>query len=51
MIVSYEFDKWFTLMLGGSPKIGALVYGSMLFDLDRNLKGKKDKKKNVTIEE
>ena len=48
MQVSYEFPKWFTLQVGGSniynnkhieaygsPKIGALVYGSMLFDLDR----------------
>ncbi|MDB5228318.1 MAG: TonB-dependent receptor [Bacteroidota bacterium] len=48
MQVSYEFPKWFTLQVGGSniynnkhieaygsPKIGGLVYGSMLFDLDR----------------
>jgi hypothetical protein len=51
MQVQYEFEKWFTLQVGGSniynnehieaygsPMIGALVYGSMLFDLDRNNK-------------
>ena len=48
MQVSYEFPRWFTLQVGGSniynnkhieaygsPMIGALVYGSMLFDLER----------------
>lgn len=48
MQVNYEFPRWFTLQVGGSniynnrhieaygsPKIGALVYGSMLFDLER----------------
>lgn len=48
MQVSYEFKKWFTLQVGGSniynnkhieaygsPKIGGLVYGAMIFDLDR----------------
>jgi iron complex outermembrane receptor protein len=48
MQVSYEFPRWFTLQVGGSniynnrhieaygsPKIGALVYGSMVFDLER----------------
>ncbi len=57
MNVSYEFEKWFTLMVGGSniynnkhieaygsPKVGGLVYGSMLFDLDRN-PNKKEKKR------
>jgi outer membrane receptor protein involved in Fe transport len=61
MQVSYEFPRWFTLQVGGSniynnkhieaygsPKIGAIVYGSMTFDLERKgpanerwLKGKK----------
>ena len=48
MQVNYEFPRWFTLQVGGSniynnkhieaygsPKIGALVYASMLFDLER----------------
>lgn len=48
MQVSYEFKKWFTLQVGGSniynkkrieaygsPEIGGLVYGSILFDLER----------------
>jgi iron complex outermembrane recepter protein len=48
MQVSYEFKKWFTLQVGGSniynkkrieaygsPEIGGLVYGSMMFDLER----------------
>ncbi|MCB0507239.1 MAG: TonB-dependent receptor [Bacteroidetes bacterium] len=48
MQVSYEFPRWFTLQVGGSniynnkhieaygsPTIGALVYGTMLFDLER----------------
>jgi outer membrane receptor protein involved in Fe transport len=48
MQVSYEFPRWFTLQVGGSniynnkhieaygsPKIGAIYYGSMLFDLER----------------
>ncbi|MFN8238872.1 MAG: TonB-dependent receptor [Chitinophagales bacterium] len=48
MQVSYEFKRWFTLQVGGSniynkkrieaygsPEIGGLVYGSVLFDLER----------------
>lgn len=48
MQVTYEFPRWFTIQVGGSniynnkhieaygsPLVGALVYGSMLFDLDR----------------
>ncbi|MBK9328959.1 MAG: TonB-dependent receptor [Sphingobacteriales bacterium] len=48
MQVSYELPKWFTLQVGGSniynkkrieaygsPEIGGLVYGSILFDLER----------------
>jgi outer membrane receptor protein involved in Fe transport len=48
MQVNYEFPRWFTLQVGGSniynnkhieaygsPKIGALVYTSMTFDLER----------------
>ena len=48
MQVSYEFPRWFTLQVGGSniynnkhieaygsPKVGAIYYGSMLFDLER----------------
>jgi outer membrane receptor protein involved in Fe transport len=48
MQASYEFKKWFTLQVGGSniynnkhieaygsPMIGGLVYGAMIFDLDR----------------
>lgn len=48
MQVAYEFPRWFTLQVGGSniynnkhieaygsPKIGAIVYGTMLFDLER----------------
>lgn len=48
MQVNYEFPRWFTLQVGGSniynnkhiesirlSKIGALVYGSMVFDLER----------------
>ncbi|MFN8284983.1 MAG: TonB-dependent receptor [Chitinophagales bacterium] len=61
MQVSYEFPRWFTLQVGasniynnkhieayGSPKIGAIYYGTMLFDLERKgnaserwIKGKK----------
>lgn len=46
--VNYEFDKYFTLQLGGSnifnkrynqafgsPLIGAIAYGSVIFDLNR----------------
>ena len=49
MQVSYEFPRWFTLQVGGaniynnkhieaygSPKIGAIGYASILFDLERN---------------
>jgi outer membrane receptor protein involved in Fe transport len=52
--LQWEFEKWFTLQVGGSniynnkhieaygsPQIGALVYGSMLFDLERNNKKNK----------
>jgi hypothetical protein len=48
MQLSYEFPRWFILQVGGSniynnrhieaygsPKIGALVYGSMTFDLSK----------------
>ncbi len=48
MQISYEFPRWFTLQVGGSniynnqhieaygsPKVGAIYYGSMLFDLER----------------
>ena len=48
MQVNYEFPRWFTLQVGGSniynkkrieaygsPQIGALVYGAMIFDLKR----------------
>lgn len=61
MQVSYEFPRWFTLQVGGSniynkkhieaygsPKVGAIYYASMLFDLERKgsaserwIKGKK----------
>jgi len=48
---SYEFDKFVTVQVGGSnvtnnkhieaygsPKIGGMVYASLLFDLERNKK-------------
>ncbi len=48
MMLSYEFPRWFTLQVGGSniynnkhieaygsPNIGGLVYGAMVFDLER----------------